>query len=367
VISFTTAVTPSFTTISKSISHPPLKTLPEDAFASIPEPESGEQVNIAADVTLGVAEQEASITPKENKNEQCEQSAEHQKSRNFPSLSTAEITPGSPSDCSTETTATSTTPDYWTIEEPEEESSDSELESDNISWDSSQFVLSRFFKSIMDERQHRQRELLTIERDRQSRHQQILLIQKGKQELEEERQQLAHLRQLIDKEKQDFENVKVELEPTIPLAKQLLSMHIDIRHFLPYVDILTDYSQANNTDLTTAAFKIVEYFKTHKELKTLKDSIEEAQRINQQLKSEKQQTEQQLAMLRMSVAKYQNAISALNDLQSAGFNTTQIAELTGLVNTWNGLSGTGGLNIFGQGNGSGSKSKLEDKLIKKDK
>jgi MFS family permease len=136
---------------------------------------------------------------------------------------------------------------------------------------------------------------------------------------------------------------------------------------LPYVDILTDYSQANNTDLTTAAFKIVEYFKTHKELKTLKDSIEEAQRINQQLKSEKQQTEQQLAMLRMSVAKYQNAISALNDLQSAGFNTTQIAELTGLVNTWNGLSGTGGLNIFGQGNGSGSKSKLEDKLIKKDK
>jgi hypothetical protein len=66
-------------------------------------------------------------------------------------------------------------------------------------------------------------------------------------------------------------------------------------------------------------------------------------------------------MLNMSVARQQNAILALSDLQAAGFSSSQIAELTGLINLWNGVgqgANTGGLNIFGQGNGSsGSNSK----------
>jgi hypothetical protein len=108
----------------------------------------------------------------------------------------------------------------------------------------------------------------------------------------------------------------------------------------------------------------------------LEDSVGELQRSIQQLKIEKQQTEQQLAMLNMSTVKYQNAIAALSDLQAAGFNGNQIAELVGLVSIWNGIgrgAGMGtGLNVFGQGNGGGSsnsnransnKSRLNDKLI----
>jgi chromosome condensin MukBEF ATPase and DNA-binding subunit MukB len=154
------------------------------------------------------------------------------------------------------------------------------------------------------------------------RQREILLIREGKEQLEDERQQLVQIRQSIDQE-------KAELQQTIPLARQLLAMKIDITNFIPYVEILNDYSQAHNTDLTTAAFEIIGHFKAYKELKTLEDSVEEAGRINQQLKAEKQQIEQQLAMLHMSTAKYQNAIGALNDLQSAGFSTNQIAELIG--------------------------------------
>jgi hypothetical protein len=71
-------------------------------------------------------------------------------------------------------------------------------------------------------------------------------------------------------------------------------------------------------------------------------------------------------MLNMSTIKYQNAIAAVANLQAAGFSGDQISELTGLVNLWNGIVAGVGINVFGQGNGSGSagKSKLDDKLIK---
>jgi hypothetical protein len=60
-------------------------------------------------------------------------------------------------------------------------------------------------------------------------------------------------------------------------------------------------------------------------------------------------------MLDASTIRYHNIISALNDLQTAGFSTAQITELVGLLNLWNGMSGAGGLN-FGQGNGGSSGS-----------
>jgi hypothetical protein len=131
-------------------------------------------------------------------------------------------------------------------------------------------------------------------------------------------------------------------------------MGIDITNFLPYVEILHDYAQRYNTNLTTAAFEIIKNLKAYKELKALENSVVEAQRSIQQLQVEKQQTEQELAILNMSIMRQQNAISVLSDLQAAGFNSSQIAELTGLINLWNGIgANTGGLNVFGQGNGGG--------------
>jgi hypothetical protein len=274
-----------------------VRTLPEPTFAS-DGPESSEQINIAADAILDVAEQEASITEKENKIRQESQQVNRfaDSAQTFTAKNPSR-NPSNHSDCETETPT-----DYWTEDfesrQIEEKSAAEESPESNeeISWDSDQFVRSRFFKSVMDERQRRHQELLALQRERQQRHQEILLIQN-------EKQQLAQLRQSIDREKQDFENEKAELQSTIPLARQLLTMKIDIRHFLPYVDILTDYSQANNTDLTTTAFEIAEEFKmykgstelkikTSKELEVLQNSIQESNRSIQQLQIKKQQMEQ---------------------------------------------------------------------------
>jgi hypothetical protein len=246
----------------------------------------------------------------------------------------------------------STYPPTITVDSENSSAIDSEVENPPIEdldarWES------RLWRRIIDERQLRQRELLIIQRDRQSRQQEFLLIKKGKQELEEERQQLAQLRQSIDRE-------KAELQQTTPLARQLQAMKVDIRNFIPYVEFLHEYAQQHNTNLTTAAFEIVKNLRVYRELKVLENSIGEAQRSIQQLQIERQRTEQQLAMLNMSTARQQKALSALSDLQAAGFSSSQIAELTGLVSIWNGIgqgayTGTaGGLNIFGQGNGGGS-------------
>jgi hypothetical protein len=206
---------------------------------------------------------------------------------------------------------------------------------------------SRIFREIMADKKERNKQLLLIEQQRQE-------IAQGFSQLEEERQRLAQLRESIDQQ-------KAELQQTIPLARQLQSMQIDITRFLPYVELLHDYSQAHNIDLTTAAFEIVRNLKVFKDLEQLRNAIGETKGSIQQLQVEKQRTEQELAMLNMSLVKQRDVIGALGDLQAAGFNNSQIAELAGLVSIWNGIGQGPGLNVFGQGNGSGSKSKLGTK------
>jgi predicted nucleic acid-binding Zn-ribbon protein len=96
-----------------------------------------------------------------------------------------------------------------------------------------------------------------------------------------------------------------------------------------------------------AAKQIADILRACNNLESLQKTIGEAQRSIQQLQIKKQQMEQQLSMLNTSTVKYQSAIRSLADLQAAGFSSSQIAELTGLVSMWNKLPGNaGGLNVF---------------------
>jgi hypothetical protein len=104
------------------------------------------------------------------------------------------------------------------IDKSQPSAPDPEDPSIEIDWDSDETWQRRFFRTIMDERKQRQEE---------------------RQELEGERQQIAQIRRNIDQQKYDLEvreNKLIELEPFIPLAKQLQAMKIDITNFLPWED-----------------------------------------------------------------------------------------------------------------------------------
>jgi hypothetical protein len=207
----------------------------------------------------------------------------------------------------------------------------------------------RLLQRTSEEKWRRKHELLLIDRKKEN-------IEIERQNLEAERQQLAYLRLSIDQQKAELENTKTELQSTLPLARQLQTMNVDVSNFIPWSESIHEYAQQYNTNLTTAAFELVKNLRAYKELQTLENSIDRAQEQFQQLQIQKQQVEQQLAMLHMSTIKYQNTIAALNDLQAAGFSISQIAELTGLVSMWNKIgAGTGRLNVFGE-NGRSSKN-----------
>ena len=62
-----------------------------------------------------------------------------------------------------------------------------------------------------------------------------------------------------------------------------------------------------------------------------------------------QKAQKQLEMLNMSTMKYQNAVVAVVNLQTAGFSDKQIMELTKVVEMWNQNQPPG----MNQGNGGG--------------
>ena len=73
--------------------------------------------------------------------------------------------------------------------------------------------------------------------------------------------------------------------------------------------------------------------------------------------------EEQLKIINAISEEHQQAITTLTSLRNAGITDNEIAQLIELVKMWNGIgAGTGGLNIFAQGNG-GKMGKLDDKLL----
>ena len=86
---------------------------------------------------------------------------------------------------------------------------------------------------------------------KKERNDELLLIKHRRQELEEERQQIAQIRCNLEAR----ESKVLELEPFIPLARQLQAMKIDITNFLPWVETINEYAVTRNTDLTTASLQ----------------------------------------------------------------------------------------------------------------
>jgi hypothetical protein len=362
----------SSTGITTSANHPlsALKTLPEpifdsdgseptaddddDAILKAPESESElKQINDINNVNthLNIIEEDAPL--EEEAQEQCKlKQSEHHKPESPIKIPAAEDSPRTSEDRETETSTPGETVEDSEIETspPSSTTIDTEqpVESSNseINWDSDENWHRRFWSRILEEK-------LLIKQQRQE-------LAQITQELQIEKQQLQIVRQNLDRQKSDLQAREVELQQTSPLARQLLSMQVNITNFLPWAEFVHEYAANQNTDLTTAAFNIVKNLRAYKELEVLQRNIQQIKQHIQQLLAEKNQTEQQLAMLNMSTARQQKAIATLIDLQAAGFSENQIAELIGLVNMWNRLPDTG-VNIFGQRNGGGSSGNMSKK------
>lgn len=200
-------------------------------------------------------------------------------------------------------------------EEPNPASTPSDL-TYSPGWDpdDDQAMRTRFWARIMEEKEEKRKTLQLIE---QKTH-----------ELNQEKQNLAQIRYSIDQWNNDLkarESKLIELEPFIPLAKQLQAMKIDIPNFLPWVESVHEYAVTRNMDLTTAAYNIAADLREYRQLGSLHKAIEH--------------TRQQLSVLDAFTAQKQATAS---QLQMAGFTENDINKLINLKkNLWNKQPGFG--------------------------
>ena len=128
-------------------------------------------------------------------------------------------------------------------EEEDHPPPDSKIVDIDIDWNSEENWQRRLWKRIIDERRMRE--------------EQIQLIDQKTCELNKEKQNLAQIRYNIDKRNHDLEireSRLVEIDMTIPLARQFQEMKIDIANFLPWSETIQEYAMNHNTDLTTGSF-----------------------------------------------------------------------------------------------------------------
>jgi prefoldin subunit 5 len=178
------------------------------------------------------------------------------------------------------------------------------------------------------------------------RRHELELIQQKWQELEQEKKNIVQLRHDLEAR----ENRLVELQPLIPSAKQLQAYGIDINQFLPWIETIHEKAEIEKIDIKLAAYNLAQELRLYRQLQGLQKSL--------------QLTQKQLEMLNVAILQKQQAISTLISLQGAGMTDSEIVELIKLVKMWNGIGTGTGVNIFGQGNGGGSRSKLDDKLMR---
>jgi hypothetical protein len=141
------------------------------------------------------------------------------------------------------------------------ESSDTE-----INWDDDQMWHRRFFKSIMDEKRQRQRDLLIIQQERE--------------ELEVQKQQIAQFRYNIERQKTELdarEDKLVDILPLVPSCRELQAYGITFDLILPYLSFCHEKSVLQNMNMKDAAFAVAQTIRKYHQLEALERCIQQAE------------------------------------------------------------------------------------------
>lgn len=108
-----------------------------------------------------------------------------------------------------------------------------------------------------------------------------------------------------------------EIEPQIPLARQLQMMRVDVGNFMPWSEMVRKYAMNHNMDLTTAAFDIVKILEAFGELETIRNEIKKS--------------EAYWSALCENTREYQRAIADLKYLRLAGCGKRDFKKLGEII------------------------------------
>jgi hypothetical protein len=201
---------------------------------------------------------------------------------------------------------------------------------------------------------------------KKQRRDELLLIDRKKRELEEQKRQIDQEFRSVDRAKYELDSreAKVcEVEPLLPLARQLQDLGTDINQFLPWVETIHEKAETEKMDLRAAAYSVAQDLRSYRQVNSLQKSI--------------QQMQQRLAMLNMLAMQKERALMVLMELQNRGvsldeiYGLSKIIDLERLGKEWhngigegndnnmnmNGISNRGG----NGGNNSTKAFKLDDK------
>jgi hypothetical protein len=186
----------------------------------------------------------------------------------------------------------------------------------------------RFWARIMEEKEEKRHQLMLIEEQKE-----LMLI---------ERHNLDQVSQNIDQRENDLRMREArikEVEPLLPSVRELQRMNVTFQIILPYIMAINEKAVAENIDLTTSAYNLVQDIHQYRELGTLQSTVKDL--------------EERVSALNELNTQKQAAVITFMDLQLMGYSNKEITELVETVSRWKGGPG------LGQANGH----KLDTELI----
>ena len=128
-------------------------------------------------------------------------------------------------------------------------------ESVGIDWDSEEAWDRRFVRILMNDKRERQQEFQLLEQQRD--------------ELQIERHNLNQVSQNIDQRENDLRmrEAKIkEAESLLPSVRELQRMDVTFQIILPYIMAINEKAMAENIDLTTSAYNLVQDIRQYREI-----------------------------------------------------------------------------------------------------
>src|SRR5215831_11761319 len=109
----------------------------------------------------------------------------------------------------------------------------------------------------------------------------------------------------------------VELEPFLPLARQLQEMKLSLEDVLPWIETINEVAQIQRLDIKTAALYIAQELRFSRQLGGLQRNIEQARG--------------ELKMLNVTITQKQPVITTLLKLQQNGVKDGDIIGLSKII------------------------------------
>lgn len=191
----------------------------------------------------------------------------------------------------------------------------------------------RFWARIMEEKEEKRHQLMLIEEQKE-----LMLI---------ERHNLDQVSQNIDQRENDLrmrETRIKEVEPLLPSVRELQRMNVTFQIILPYIMAINEKAVAENIDLTTSAYNLVQDIHQYRELGTLQSTIKDL--------------EERVSALNELNTQKQAAVITFMDLQLMGYSNKEITELVETISRWK-----GGPGLASPGLGQANDHKLDTELI----